>query len=268
MSKTLLAGPWIGEFGWELFHWQGFIRSISRQFDRTIIVGRKGHDVLYEDFSDGYIEFDPKSYQTDGWRCKNSVDHLPLIRSINHDRYVDGTTFDTGCRYTEDGVVDTNNSIKWSMQSFFNYSNSCKLWTPYDIVLHARHKHSGERSSERNWSIDKWNELSSRLKHLSIASIGTTQSSLHVNGTDDCRDLPLRDVISLICCSKIVVGPSSGPMHLASLCGVSHLVWSSPYNRNRYETSWNPHNTTVYFHDNQGWDPSVDNILNIINNVI
>lgn len=265
MNETLLAGPWVGEFGWELFHWQGLIRTISRDFDKTIVIGRPGHEVIYEDFCDDYIVFDPESYMTDGWRCFNKLDHTSILNAVSYDKYIDGTTFDIGGRYTGEGVKDKMGL--WHKQTFYKY-NSDRLTTPYDLILHARYKHSGERSHERNWSEQKWNLLISKLDHLSVASIGTTQSSLHIKGTDDCRGMSLRDTINLLCCGKLALGPSSGPMHLASLCGTPHLVWSTMYNKNRYEESWNPHNTPVYFYGEQGWNPGVDNILNMINNII
>ncbi len=65
--KTLLAGPWIGEFGWELFGWQGCIRILAKKYDEVIVIGRTGHDFLYGDFADIYIDFDPK-----GWECSGS----------------------------------------------------------------------------------------------------------------------------------------------------------------------------------------------------
>ena len=36
--KILLAGPWVGEFGWELFCWQGFLRKLSKQYDKVITI--------------------------------------------------------------------------------------------------------------------------------------------------------------------------------------------------------------------------------------
>ena len=32
--KRLIAGPWVGEFGWELFAWQGYIRALSRHLKK------------------------------------------------------------------------------------------------------------------------------------------------------------------------------------------------------------------------------------------
>ena len=58
-KKTLVAGPWIGEFGWELYAWQAYIRTLSKNFDTTIIISRPNSKVLYEDFADEYIPYTP-----------------------------------------------------------------------------------------------------------------------------------------------------------------------------------------------------------------
>ena len=50
-DKLLIAGPWVGEFGWELFAWQAYVRALSRHFPRTLIVCRKTSEALYEDFA-------------------------------------------------------------------------------------------------------------------------------------------------------------------------------------------------------------------------
>ena len=36
--KKLIAGPWTGEFGWELFAWHAYIRALSRKFEHTTII--------------------------------------------------------------------------------------------------------------------------------------------------------------------------------------------------------------------------------------
>ena len=264
MSSILLAGPWVGEFGWELFCWQGVVRSISRDFDKTIVIGRPGHGTIYKDFCDDFIEFDPVSYHTDGWRCKNMTDHIPLVSSIARDKWIDGTNFDIGARYTQTGIVDIKGL--WSKQTFHDYSKDVCISDGYDILIHARNKSSGCNSHERNWSLCKWNKLVSNLQGFKISSIGTSQSSLHVEGTDDMREITMDTLMSNISNSGIVIGPSSGPIHLASLCRTPHLVWSSSYNKCRYESAWNPFNTPVIFYDKQEWNPEVDNILKLINN--
>ena len=53
-------------------------------------------------------------------------------------------------------------------------------------------------------------------------------------------------------------------MHLASLCGLKHLVWSTEYNRIRYEKDWNPFNTKVIFYGIEDWNPKHENITELI----
>ena len=48
--STLFAGPFIGEFGMELFTWQGHIRELSKKFDKTIVSSRPMYKFLYKDF--------------------------------------------------------------------------------------------------------------------------------------------------------------------------------------------------------------------------
>ena len=54
-SKTLFAGPWLGEFGWELLCWQGFVRKVSRGYERTVVYCPAGREALYADFADTVI---------------------------------------------------------------------------------------------------------------------------------------------------------------------------------------------------------------------
>ena len=58
-NKTLIAGPWVGEFGWELFAWQAYVRAISRNYDKTIVISRENSKSLYEDFCDQFISHNP-----------------------------------------------------------------------------------------------------------------------------------------------------------------------------------------------------------------
>jgi hypothetical protein len=48
----------------------------------------------------------------------------------------------------------------------------------------------------------------------------------------------------LLANADIVIGPSSGPMHLASLCGAPHVTWTDKAStKRRYLGGWNPHKT-------------------------
>ena len=79
MNK-LFAGPFVGEFGWELFCWQGILRKYTEvnNFEKVIISGRSSTKFLYEDFYDEYIVYEPDVYEPDSFfnRGKNRFQML------------------------------------------------------------------------------------------------------------------------------------------------------------------------------------------------
>jgi len=259
--KILLAGPWIGEFGWELFCWQGFVRKLSKNYDKTIIIGRPTNKLLYSDFADEYIKFDPESFKTDAWNCHGAKSAKDIISSIPHTDYLNGV-FDIGMRYSQKGVTDTK-GLFFSQQDFIKLISD-KKGKKFDVIFHCRNKSTG---SDRNWSYEQWVQLKEDLGNLSVACIGNHES-FHIPGTEDLRGIDLDELVATMNESNLIIGPSSGPMHLASLAGMTHLVWSTEYNRVRYEKDWNPLRTKVIFYSEGGWNPKPLDISKIIKNIV
>lgn len=254
---TLLAGPYVGEFGWELFCWQAYVRHLSKDFDKTIVIGRPTNEKLYSDFCNRYIKFDPESFQTDAFRCHNakSADHIPS--TVSHTRYVSGN-FDIGMHY-HGHLIDTKGWFK-NRQTFHKYTSDVSD-KAYDVIFHCRNKSTG---AERNWDKDQWDDLIKQMpKDKTYACIGNNEA-FHIEGTDDLRNIDLDELISIMNNSKLIVGPSSGPMHLASLSGMKHLVWTTEFNRSRYEKDWNPFDTEVILYTEGGWNPHPSDIKDLI----
>jgi hypothetical protein len=272
-EKILLAGPWVGEFGYELFCWQAYVRKLSRKFDKTIVMSRPGHKYLYEDFCSEYIEFDPKSYKTRKHQCfefdpevdedtpaKNvTIDAAKdIIKNTHHTFYLDGN-FDIGMRYNaKRGVIDTQD-LFFKEQEYHKYDFKGSL--SFDLIFHCRNKSTGK---ERNWGLYNWKKLYESLpKNLNIACIGNKEA-FYIEGTTDLRGIDTKELVGAINNTKLILGPSSGPMHLASLCGATHLVWSAECNRIRYERDWNPFKTKVIFYSREGWCPNPEEINKLI----
>lgn len=57
---TIVAGPWLGEVGFELLYWVPFLRWFARRFevapDRLLVVSRGGTASWYQPFAAGYRE--------------------------------------------------------------------------------------------------------------------------------------------------------------------------------------------------------------------
>ena len=99
------------------------------------------------------------------------------------------------------------------------------------------------------------------------ASIGSEKHSEHIEGTFDCRGFDLESVADILTNCRMIIGPSSGPMHFASLCKCPQLVWTGNKNglgrgnREKYEKKWNPFGVDVHVCEDGGWNPDVDFIL-------
>ena len=269
-NKILLAGPWVGELGYELFCWQAYVRKLSRQFEKTIVIGRPGHKYLYEDFCQEYIEFDPRSFKTRRHRCFEFDPEIDIgkeqteislcgadeiIKNTYHTFHLAGN-FDVG--YIEGGKEKHKDAFLYE-QEFYKYD--FKDGKSFDVIFHCRNKSTG---SNRNWDINNWEMLYQSLpKTLNIACIGNKEAT-YINGTTDLRGIEIKKLVGVLNNSKLIVGPSSGPMHLASLCGMTHLVWSVEYNRKRYEKDWNPFKTKTIFYSEGGWNPDPSKLANFI----
>tara|TARA_R100001509_G_scaffold165380_1_gene146758 strand:+ start:15699 stop:16523 length:825 start_codon:yes stop_codon:yes gene_type:complete len=258
LDKHLVAGPWIGEFGWELFAWQAYIRAMSRLYEKTTIICRSSSVHLYEDFSNDFIDCSPTDGQADSF-FMNGVDlNLLCNKVLRENRQLLGpkTVFVPPRRVGFPPQTSYLEAISFGQHSvkpeYIKYGRKNKR--QYDYVFHIR---SRELRKQDNWSIENWQNLRKLLgDDKRIACIGTKRSSGIIGDVDDLRDQPLKEVCDVLYNSSCAFGPSSGPMHLASLCGTPHVVWSRPENKNRYEITWNPLSTKVLFMGDHSWHPS------------
>jgi len=257
--KTLIAGPWIGEFGWELFAWQGYIRALAKKHDTTIVISRPNSKALYEDFADAFYEYTPPDELSDSFFMYN-VDIKNCLKSAiknNHIELNKDTVLLLPRRiglppfthYTEH-VIFGEHIIQPEYICFGKEEKE-----KYDYIFHIRER---ELRQEDNWGVEKWKELKILLGNSKIGCIGTKKESGWIEGTDDLRDLEIKSLLSVLHNSACVFGPSSGPMHLASLCGTPHVVWSKKQNRVRYEENWNPLKSKILFMDEHQWHPPAE----------
>jgi ADP-heptose:LPS heptosyltransferase len=107
--------------------------------------------------------------------------------------------------------------------------------------------------------------------NIKLASIGSKGAASCIPNTEDCRGIPLKELANLMRASRVVVSPSSGPAHFASLCGTPHIVWSDGKkwamgltNKARYKTEWNPFGTECTFIEHETWQPDVQEVLEAV----
>jgi len=264
VEGTLIAGPWVGEFGWELFAWQAYVRALSRHFEETIIICRTNSTALYKDFASRIIVYNPIAGKADSFFMHG----LDLM-----------TAFKQAIKKS-DVILNKNTTlflprrIGWPPQTHYSESIDFGKYKikpeyikfgktqgkKYNYVFHIRNR---ELRPEDNWSFNNWKKLLKLLGGDKVACVGTRDEALSIDGTTDLRGAPLSQVLNALRRASCCFGPSSGPMHLASLCGCPHLVWSKAENHTRYTENWNPLKTPVLFDSKYSWQPEAQHIHDI-----
>ena len=259
-KDTLFAGPWIGEFGWEVMNWQPFLRWLAPQYKRVIVCIQEGNEALYQDFAHEFC------YHT----VEGSSNCNRMIRINNPEELKRAKGL---CQPDWESLNPVRIGWQPPTRKVFKPFGTFQEKIATDILFHPRGR---DCKAYRNWSGKKWEELLAGLslslgKKGRIGCIGIKNATLDVSGDFcDYRNIPLHQTLDLMASTRLVIGPSSGPMHLASLCKTPHLVWTDNQkyarghtNRYKYETWWNPFNTKVLVIDNMDFDPDIKAILEV-----
>lgn len=258
----IVAGPWVGEFGWELMSWQGWLRRQAK-YDQVVVISRPGHYPIYHDFVPvlQFIEYEPKCYGNMYEPGPKVPGFDPILLLKEHDDVV----VDAAQHYGGD-IVRPSRFIPVSNQDFVKYG-TYQTQLSCDVVIHARDRSDTPKMHARNWSRNKWVHLIDRLRDegLSVAAIGNRVQELDVDF--DYRGAHLDKVFDVLASARLAIGPSSGPMHLASLCGTPQLVWCENSRRSyvrdnvhRYKVAWNPLHTRVEVLTSGGFDPPPETV--------
>ncbi len=245
-KKIAFAGPWIGEFGWEIMTWIPYLRKLSHDYDKMIISTFPGVEALYTGFH-CEIEFSPHDYpeRVDDWLQypperalhPEAQDHLKPIKQYRV--AVGGNTWGEHARYGSP-IID--------------YTT---------ILFHAR---AIDKGSFKNWPKEKWKVLAKELPEaMCIGGNGDRA----INGIPDLRVTPLPELMNQIASASVVIGQSSGVMHLAVMCGTPVVVWGDDKLMNfgesletRYKETWNPFGTPVtWINCEKAWDPEPEQII-------
>lgn len=215
------------EFGWECIHWQAYCRAISENYERNIyITVNTGSGYLYEDFAKP-LEFNGPS----------------IVRS-------------------DVFLYNKHRKISFEKQKFIKYGGVADFKT-YPILFHARYF----KNPNVNYSMLNWIEVADYIcRNYEVASIGTKDHAMHIPGTEDLRGIGLDKLALYMSNAKLLIGPNSGPMHFAQLCGCPVLAWTTrepSYKeliRDRLKSTWNPFKTPAYVLDKYGWQPTPDQV--------
>jgi hypothetical protein len=238
------------EYGWLVAAFIPYLRFIAPKYDKIVVVCRQGEEYLCE-FATSF-EYMDKTGWSSGWLFKDKAIKMPSKLKAKYKGYKIVTPTKKNC---------TTKKRKYFKYGTFNEN------LRYDIVLHSRAEVKYGRDN-RNWPVARYVKLLKKLRtdrELSVCSIGTKKGGYHIKGTLDMRGVDSKTLCDIMASSRVCVGPSSGPIHLSSLCGCPVVVWTDREyqawvggtNRDRYKKLWSPFKTPSKVLDKNGWLPPV-----------
>jgi hypothetical protein len=262
--KNLVAGPFAGEFGYEVMQWQGYVRARRRYYESVHVLTYPGneyfyegcvvhhHDIPLEKAGYGYGLMSPAaSYGMAQEKAKewglDDFDVLSpaLMCTQYHKRILGGQEF----RLFEEKPVDNQK---------------------YDLAFHFRSVRKEGPDQSKNYS----HELADKLVQLceaggkSVICMGHPKYSYCPQGCKDYRSVDLKTSVAVISSVKIVVGENSGPMHLANLCGKPTVLWAADQWRIDYSLRWNPFHVPIIVAANDTHQPAPERVYGIIDDFL
>jgi ADP-heptose:LPS heptosyltransferase len=239
LIRPLVLPAWFGEFGWEVMSWAPWCRARSREAGGAVITSFGASRALYADFATQFR------------------DHGGTQRSLDYPKgYALYRSDGPGFEHVRYGNPDDGE--------------------PFDVLIHAR---GIQRKSAINYC--RWCEVLAALQGLKVGFIGTSADLFErVTGHESratCRDLrglSLDRLMATIAASDMVVGCSSGTMHLASACGCDLVAWGDTKTRygetleRRYKETWNPHRVRVEWLDADDWQPNPARVVQAIEHLL
>lgn len=147
---------------------------------------------------------------------------------------------------------------------YVRYGRPDQAQVCFDVLIHGRGVTRKNSINYRAWPALV--ELLHR-KPWSIGWIGGPQDHVEPLCGFDLRGRELQKLMDIVARSKIVIGVSSGLMHLAAACGTDLVVWGDKRTyfgetlEQRYKVTWNPHNVKVGWLMADDWQPRPETVI-------
>ena len=257
-NKTIILGPYHGEFGFEVSMNASFAYSIKKKFsNKLIVISLDGNEALYN-ICDKFISFN-YNLKNAGYGYGNYADSLTLRNEFikQHKIYNDSIFIDL-CRIN---IYIFKKLVNFEYVSL----GESKLFNkPNEITVHFR---SVVKTGADN-RLNFLNENADRLVHelfllgYNVNVIGHPEFSYCPNIY--CKDFRSKEIscaINTIKKSIITIGQLSGPIHLAHLCKRPVLTWADDIKRFKTIEMWNPFNQKCIIVSSETFNPEINEIL-------
>ena len=270
-DALLIAGPFVGELGYEIGEWMPFVKYMSDTLQAKVhVFTRKGHEVLYP-FAETFHTYEfPTEHVYNNWLYKYTDSENALFESLvrktgacakEHQNpkqrifyeAADSTRRDTHFKNRKNVIITAPQA---SIRTWKDTLPGSKK-----VVLVCRFL---KRGMERNSDLEQINKLADYVKGIGYTPVivGKTDENFTIgvkHGINLINQTTLADLVAIYRQSTIVVGNSTGTIHLAAACNVPHITWGSTFPDDtvvrRYQQDWNLNHTWVRFLSKEWQDP-------------
>ncbi len=194
-KKTIFFGPFIGEFGWELLYWHGWIRKVCKQYFyeyKKIVSSFPGRQPFYPDMDefwplpDDFLElkFSSRNYMTDYWvngyPRPNSVERRKRFGIFKYEKWSESSY--NGENDVEPAAIKLVNEFKSKLP------NNTRMFVPFkwnnfkEQNLNFGVKYLKNPNSSSDFEIEKIPWERQDFDYLYPTSKG--QNKLHILRTD------------------------------------------------------------------------------------
>jgi hypothetical protein len=256
--QNLITEVFCGEFGWECFVWQGYLRYLAQQGNRLFVNCEAGKEFLYFDFAYKIRSWPRMGSIRDMWKNKdwpkgfsdnktNTVQYWSGFEDIAYE--LGDYSLIRNDRYqTRNWSVIGSEFFKSQRLIYFDKRLSpITTFETWDVLIHARNLYKYD-TQYRNWKIKDLEQYVNAITKLGykIAFVGLKSESFSIEGVPNFQNISLDLLAQLMSKSRMIIGPVSGPIHFATLCELSQVTWvTKAEHAQRVKKTWNPFNTTV-----------------------
>jgi len=259
----LTAGPFVGELGFEIGEWIPHIKSLADRYNCALhVFTRKGHEALYP-FAEIVQTYDfPVASSNCNWLFEPSEEEIDRYNKLENNMATYAAQPEFSRKFQillKSGPKIRDKSFRSKVPVLIKANEDLltkwKNELPPDpkVVLTYR---ANTRGSERNSSTEFVNQAANFVIKMGLTPIiiGKIDDKYPVPdfpGINLINKSTLEDVIAIYQISRVVMGSSTGIIHLAASCGIPHITWGSTYKDDaiieRYKKDWNLNGTWVRF---------------------
>jgi len=262
--RILVAGPYMGELGYELMEWQAWVRAQVPRYWEVHVITFPGRDALYPG-------------------CVVHTHDVPLERAgLRHGRFSPAELKSLArAKAKELGLKNydiltaqtlcTPYHRQFILPAKFELLRKDPLQGRYrDLAFHFRWVKNGEPDLTQDYPLELCDRVAAmcQKKGHSVCCVGHPRYSYCPAGVEDLRSEDLEASITAISSARILAGELSGPMQLAQLCGVPISVWSDNPSRLDNSERWNVLRVPTFVVANDTNRPEVERVVQAIDRAL